>query len=111
MHQRPGALLLWDDLFTHAPDADLSRMIKTLADNAGEREELLKRALMKLVSATKEWLNALGRRGLQQSVSIPSEASRICARPDLSSAGFDREAGAAGNPDLRNVAPYGRPET
>ena len=44
----PGALVLWDDLFAKAPDADLSRMIKELvADKSGEREELLKRALSK----------------------------------------------------------------
>ena len=48
-----GVLLLWDDLFTQAPDADLSQMIKMLvADTSGERGSgerslLLRRALSK----------------------------------------------------------------
>ena len=43
-----GVLLLWDDLFAQAPDADLSQMIKVMAaDTSGERGLLLRRALSK----------------------------------------------------------------
>ncbi len=44
----PGGLSLWDLLFVNATDADLSQMLKVLvADTAGERGTLLRRALSK----------------------------------------------------------------
>ena len=42
----PGALVLWDELFANAEDADLVQMIKVMvADTSGPRGVLLKRAL------------------------------------------------------------------
>lgn len=44
----PGALVLWDELFANAPDADLVQMLKTMvADTAGPRGVLLRKALPK----------------------------------------------------------------
>ena len=44
----PGALPLWDELFTNAADADLVQMFKAMvADTTGDRGLLLRRALSK----------------------------------------------------------------
>ena len=44
----PGALVLWDELFVNAPDADLVQMLKALvADTSGVRGVLLRKALPK----------------------------------------------------------------
>ena len=44
----PGALVLWDDLFANAEDADITQMFKVMvADTSGPRGLLLRRALGK----------------------------------------------------------------